>query len=450
MTFFSHDPTAGTGRRLALALGVLLTASAQLAPAADDDLARYLGVKTCAGSNCHGAGDDGDSRVLQNEFQTWHRQDKHARAYQVLLEERGRRIATNLGLASAAEAPECLRCHATYVPDERRGKRFSIADGVACESCHGAASTWLGEHVTGEASRAENIANGMYPTEDPVKRATLCLSCHLGGDDSFVNHRLLGAGHPRLSFELDTFTRIQPAHYRVDADYRARKQVAPAAQVWAVGQVMSARRLFQIFVGGEHPGSGVFPEFAFFDCHACHHPFTAPRWQPRQSMSLPPGTPHLNDANVLMLHALALHIEPALATRLAAALGAVHAASQRSMAETVAAARDLDGALEALETRIGATTFEADDITAVLRNVIAAGSAGDYGDYAAAEQATMAVAALSDGLSEVSSAAGAPDDARRAALAERVQALYAATEDQNAFEPRAFAATLETVRNALD
>ena len=45
----------------------------------------------------------------------------------------------------------------------------------------------------------------------------------------------------------------------------------------------------------------------------------------------------------------------------------------------------------------------------------------------------------------VSSAAGAPDDARRAALAERVQALYAATEDQNAFEPRAFAATLETV-----
>src|SRR5690606_27638381 len=109
-----------------------------------------------------------------------------------------------------------LGCHATFVPAEKRGKRFALSDGVGCESCHGPASRWLGQHVTGEASRAENIAVGMYPTEEPAARAELCLTCHLGTADRFASHRLMGAGHPRLSFELDTFTRIQPAHFRID------------------------------------------------------------------------------------------------------------------------------------------------------------------------------------------------------------------------------------------
>jgi len=33
----------------------------------------------------------------------------------------------------------------------------------------------------------------------------------------------MGAGHSRLAFELDTFTILQPAHFRVDEDYIERK-----------------------------------------------------------------------------------------------------------------------------------------------------------------------------------------------------------------------------------
>ena len=43
---------------------------------------KTLGVGTCASSMCHGAVETWkDSNVLQNEYVTWSRSDKHARAY---------------------------------------------------------------------------------------------------------------------------------------------------------------------------------------------------------------------------------------------------------------------------------------------------------------------------------------------------------------------------------
>ena len=35
----------------------------------------------------------------------------------------------------------------------------------------------------------------------------------------------MGAGHPRMSFELDTFTTVEPAHFKIDADWEKRKQM---------------------------------------------------------------------------------------------------------------------------------------------------------------------------------------------------------------------------------
>ena len=62
-----------------------------------------LGTVTCASSLCHGSVKLWkDSNVLQNEYLTWSRIDKHARAYNVLLNERSQRIAKNLGLSQPA------------------------------------------------------------------------------------------------------------------------------------------------------------------------------------------------------------------------------------------------------------------------------------------------------------------------------------------------------------
>ena len=62
---------------------------------------------------------------------------RHASAYDSLKSELGRKITRNLGLPNGENAKQCLSCHSTYVPDSQRGERFSLTDGVTCESCHG-------------------------------------------------------------------------------------------------------------------------------------------------------------------------------------------------------------------------------------------------------------------------------------------------------------------------
>ena len=91
-----------------------------------------LGTVTCASSLCHGAIKQWkDSPVLQNEYVTWSRTDKHTRAYNVLLNARAQKIARNLGLKQPAhESRICLDCHAHNIPIERRGERFKFVEEI--------------------------------------------------------------------------------------------------------------------------------------------------------------------------------------------------------------------------------------------------------------------------------------------------------------------------------
>src|SRR6187399_2829659 len=100
---------------------------------------KHLGVVNCANSLCHGSITKWkDSPVLQNEYVTWSRVDKHAtRAYQVLFEERSKKITKNLGIKEAPhQAKLCVDCHAHNPPPSQRGERFKVEDGVSCEACH--------------------------------------------------------------------------------------------------------------------------------------------------------------------------------------------------------------------------------------------------------------------------------------------------------------------------
>src|SRR5438876_3747651 len=203
------------GADIALALWLVVAATAvptqaQAAAAAHPLLpyqmnVKSMGVVNCANSLCHGAVQPWEkANVLQNEYVTWSRVDKHARSYKILFNEQSTRIARTLGLGRASEAKICLACHTHYVAAERRGEGFELDDGVSCEACHGPSEHWLPKHVEDGATHAGNLAAGLYPTDDPVQRARLCLSCHFGNGDRFVTHRIMGAGHPRMSFELDT------------------------------------------------------------------------------------------------------------------------------------------------------------------------------------------------------------------------------------------------------
>ena len=192
-----------------------------------------------------------------------------------------------------------------------RGVQFLLSDGVGCEVCHGGSEKWLGPHASGKIPHRELVSTyGLYPTDEPVARARLCLTCHLGDETHVITHRIMGAGHPRLPFELQTFTVIEPAHYVIDDVYRRRKAVAQGVQFWAVGQALA---LQQLVTGLTNRPSreGAFPELVFFDCQACHHSTTSLRWERRTSMGLDPGMPHFNDANGIMLRAIAARLSPA-------------------------------------------------------------------------------------------------------------------------------------------
>jgi hypothetical protein len=45
----------------------------------------------------------------------------------------------------------------------------------------------------------------------------------------------MGAGHPRLSFELENFTTVEPGHYKIDPDSEKRQLRWDRDNVWAVG-----------------------------------------------------------------------------------------------------------------------------------------------------------------------------------------------------------------------
>ncbi len=415
----------------------------QAPPTIDADI--HLGVASCAGSTCHGSVEAWTkSTVLQNEYVTWQREDAHAKAYNVLFNEDSKRIARNLGLAEAHTAEVCLTCHSDYVAPERRGATFQISDGVGCEACHGGSVRWLGVHLSRKGHKV-NVESGMYPTDEPVARAELCLSCHLGDESRFVTHRIMGAGHPRLRFELDTFTALQPAHFEIDDDYIERKKVFNGVQTWAIGQAIAVKRTIALLVNPKHAYDGIFPELVFFDCHACHHPMSNKRWQPRIGTQLPPGIVRINDANMIMLRVVAKHFDADLGAQLMTQTLALHAASTRGQEATVGAAKALQTTAEQLVDLLSSRTFEASDIEALALGIVAEGLAGEFADYAAAEQATMALASVI----ETMAIAGLIDTQQREHMNSAIEACYAAVEKDEQYTPIAYAECLDQFATTL-
>jgi Cytochrome c554 and c-prime len=409
--------------------------------------ADHLGVASCASAACHGAVTPAQGgTVLQNEYTTWQTDDAHAKAYNLLFDERSRLIARKLGLEAAHTAKVCLDCHADNVAEERRGPEFQLTDGVGCEACHGGAEDWIRLHTVSDnpTSHQRNLAAGLYPADDPVMRAELCLSCHLGDQTKLVTHRLMGAGHPRLSFELDTFTTIQPAHFAVDDDYRARKPVAGAARTWAVGQAVALVQTLDGVLDPELGRDGLFPELAFFDCHACHKPMSAGRWQERASLGLGPGVVRFNDASLIMLRVAAGVVAPELAKELEWRGRALHQASRASEAEWIAAAKELRAtALQAVEV-FAQHAFSEEYLRALLAALVKEGERGEYIDYVAAEQTTMAIGSIVTALLD----SGSVSETEYRRIEQVMADLYAAVAKDEQYRPSTHLGALRRLREA--
>ncbi len=148
-------------------LGGQMTALAQdqAAPKEAAKAHGYLGSQEC--KMCHTAEAKGA------QFPKWEA-SKHAQAYKALLSDQAKQICTTKGIQEAPEkAPQCLKCHVTGygTKAELLGPKYTVEEGVGCESCHGPAADWKKLHMKDVPGA---MAAGMIKPSDEK----LCKTCH--------------------------------------------------------------------------------------------------------------------------------------------------------------------------------------------------------------------------------------------------------------------------------
>ncbi|MEE2934903.1 MAG: multiheme c-type cytochrome [Planctomycetota bacterium] len=278
---------------LVFVLAGLMFASSQAAEPA------LLGNQSCATSTCHG-GVTSSGPAWNHSLSTWIAKDPHAGAGLLLRDQRSRQIILRLDPAAADSddvfdnvlRERCISCHVTVTAEETRaGEQLSnavLAIGVSCESCHGPAESWLGEHVQADWHGEKRFAKstGMRDTESVIGRAATCVRCHVGSRtaDGMVrdmNHDLIAAGHPALRFDLLLYNENMPRHW--DASSEAENAFQQSAiRVRDVGRAMNLAASLELsaqravdhlntreavsLVSNQVP----WPELADYDCFACH------------------------------------------------------------------------------------------------------------------------------------------------------------------------------------
>jgi Cytochrome c554 and c-prime len=401
---------------------------------------RHMGVGSCSSSVCHGAITPRGADVLLNEYVTWSHQDSHAKAYAALLSPKGQSIAAKLGLRDASTSKECLDCHADNVAPSLRGEKFSLADGIGCEACHGGAEHWLATHSSKQATYRANVSRGMYPTADLRPRTTLCLSCHFGNADKFATHRMMAAGHPRLSFELDTFLAIQPPHYRIDEDYRRRKPTYDSTQVWAFGQLAAAAEQLRLLQGPLISTGNTFPELALFNCYGCHmSSMRKTDWRRRLfEIRSAPGSVPLDSGHLIMAWIITRQLQPQSAPELLQMSQSLLAATTTQPSQIVASSVLLRRTLDQLRDAAAGHVWSVAERRNLLSALLATGVSGEFRDYMGAEQAVMGIDGLLLELRQAEPHRG------------RIKELYRLTQNDEAFKPEEFETALRQLQAELE
>jgi hypothetical protein len=329
----------------------------------------------------------------------------------VLFDERSERIERNLGSAlavpaKASEDVRCLACHTTPRPaSDIKSTAWLNSDGVGCESCHGAAGRYLGEHTTGNwkgINRREKEADwGLWNTKDLARRASICAGCHVGGHSTDgeivrdVNHDLIAAGHPRLTFELSAFLDNMPAHW--DEKDENAGQAGPGdraatfpARAWAIGRLTTIKAALALLENrvpgpdapleplGGHGSTAAsrtaaWPEFSEYGCFSCHHDLRDRAWRrgPRGALAaagtLKWGTWIAAGSDDL----LASLVESAQGRAASAAIDRVGVAMQKpaATAEIKAAAHDASDPIEKSLAAVAGRGFDVATIEGLIDRI---------------------------------------------------------------------------------
>ena len=407
----------------------------------------YNGAGGCAASSCHGSVQPKTTtRINQNEYTIWIAQDKHARAFNVLSNNVSERIGRILNIGPPSKAPKCLACHALYVPQEQQARTFDLADGVSCENCHGPASGWLGPHTTRDWPHQKSVELGMYDTRDLERRSSKCLTCHIGTSEKFVDHEMIAAGHPDLTFELGLFTYVMPSHWKMPEQGDPWRQL----KAWGVGQAVQLRESLNRVARRANAKDGAWPEYAELDCFACHHSLTRAEdsWrQDRGYMGRRPGNPPWNQSRVVAFRALVEEISPNESkqlndevTQLAGLLNQL----QGNREQIAASATRASGLAGQLADRLNRQNYDPALTLRLMRRIARDGHEIAYEDERPAEQAAMTLDTLFRALDQNAKPANAPE------IRAAIDGLFAQLQqDPSGFSAPRFAAQMQRVSEVL-
>ena len=154
---------------------ILISTSFTFAQTGSDKKHAYVGVDVCG--TCHKTEKQG------SQLDIW-KKSKHAMAYKTLQTEKADKIAKDKGFETpAAKTEACLKCHVSgyNIDASLLEKKFSMEDGVQCETCHGPGSDYKNLKVM--KNRDDAIANGLIL---PTKLEDFCAGCHNPESPTFV------------------------------------------------------------------------------------------------------------------------------------------------------------------------------------------------------------------------------------------------------------------------
>jgi len=154
-------------------------------------------------------------------------------------------MAETLGLPAAQENNRCTVCHSPFqaVAAAQLMPTAHPDEGISCESCHGAAGSWLRGHTRKDWNYAMRVTAGMRDLRSLYVRANTCVACHQNLDVD-----ILKAGHPELIFEPDGQSVAEPKHWRDD-------DPSSGLRGWLIGQAVALREMSWALSKTETPDS---------------------------------------------------------------------------------------------------------------------------------------------------------------------------------------------------
>ncbi|MBW3600269.1 MAG: cytochrome c family protein [Planctomycetes bacterium] len=294
-TWFASAESPDSSRRFASGTSLETGARAQASSATF----LFRGARSCAAAACHGDPDASrlPSEAWRRSFLTWVEDDPHSQSHRSLESPEGLAMMERLRILVGGRMHDrrgyanCVACHDPTPPPIQRRQSYFVGDGVGCEHCHGPADAWISRHYTAGWDRDSLAELGMTRTHELPVRAALCADCHVGGPGREVNHDMLAAGHPPLRFEFAAFLDRLPKHWDENRERIVHENFE--LQTWLAGQAASAEaslRLLEARAARAGVGDAAWPEFAEYDCVACHHDLTPNGWRPNRDSDRTPAT----------------------------------------------------------------------------------------------------------------------------------------------------------------